>query len=100
MKPEAFPPWYFSAADSTAREIAAADLYTALSDGNRPAYLDALARWQAASGGLKGCPGALSQCPWNPPDTDPNATVIGFGFDAGIPFITVGGIRYIPPAAV
>jgi hypothetical protein len=93
-----FPSWYFNPVDSANRESAATDLYNALSDGNQPAYLGALARWQAASGGLKGCPGALAQCRWNPPDTDPNATVIGFGSDAQGAYVTVGGVRFVPPA--
>jgi hypothetical protein len=98
MKPEAFPPWYFDAAAGEARGVAADAMYTALSDGNKPAYQAALARWQAASGGLLGCPGALAGHPWNPPGTDPNATVIGFGYDNAGQFLTVGGVRYVRPA--
>ena len=78
MKQQVLPSWYFDSAAAAARGDAANRMYQALGEGNKPAYLAALSDWQQASGGLKGCPGALANCPWNPADTDPNATVISF----------------------
>ena len=76
MKPQVLPAWLFDGAMSEARGEAADAMYTALSEGNKAAYVTALQAWQTASGGLKGCPGALVNCPWNPADTVPAAASI------------------------
>lgn len=90
MADAVFPRWYFNSDDAAKRSAAVDEAFAAMGAGNKAAYLEALAKFQAATGGLKTCPASLAACPWNPPGTDP--ALMQVGTDAR-GFYTMGGKR-------